>query len=76
MRSSSSNYNRHSSRMTTMTPLNMLLAEQAAEFDAARRHSSDSGNANDANEVLTEEQIHAFQEAFALFDKVNFVFLT
>ena len=75
--------NRHSSRMT---PLNMLLAEQA-ESDAVRRrstlinmpivaetsilhHSSDSGN-NEANEVLTEEQIQAFQEAFALFDKVN-----
>ena len=74
-----------SSNRQRMTPLNMLLAEEA-ECDTVRRrstlvnmpvvaetsnlyHSSD-GNPNDANEVLTEEQIQAFQEAFALFDKV------
>lgn len=74
-----------SSNRQRMTPLNMLLAEEA-ECDTVRRrstlvnmpvvaetsnlyHSSD-GNPNDANEVLTDEQIQAFQEAFALFDKV------
>ena len=68
-----------------MTPLQVLMFEEEAENEGTHRrrntlvnmpvvaeasHHSEDGCGGDA---LTQEQIQAFQEAFAIFDKVSFL---